>query len=80
MYTVFYFDFSNSLLRAVLFEITYMYVQVYTAFAFEKLSGAQFSAVCTTMYISCTAGALPFDSFDLTRRHIGVGKSHENHF
>ena len=47
MYTVFYFDFSNSLLRAVLFEITYMYVQVYTAFAFEKLSGAQFSAVCT---------------------------------
>ena len=47
MYTVFYFDFSNSLLRAVLFEITYMYVQVYTAFAFEKLSGAQFSALCT---------------------------------
>ena len=59
MYTVFYFDFSNSLLRAVLFEITYMYVQVYTAFAFEKLSGAQFSAVCT--YVLCIAGALPFE-------------------
>ena len=44
MYTVFYFNFSNLLLCAVLFEITYIYVKVYTAFAFEKLSGAQFSA------------------------------------
>ena len=28
-----------------------MYVKVYTAFAFEKLSGAQFSAVCTIYII-----------------------------